>query len=450
MYFPSYASLLQYDSPDKKPLLHLGATFVRFPDGPASFCLDVVKGLGGHKLVQMEHNGVWRLSVRRPNGNTLTPRSSQDRAILCFVDGKNRYFNVMNLLASVLLGRDVTDSEYAILVVEGGMWVESKQDRERLRDEREEEAVDLPRRELTIIPRPKSKTVDVTGQGYYVQGGKIYRKNGKALAVAKDGRCKMFSRGTQLNVHVGWVLFTAYPEFYGFDADVHEEVDHIDGDHKNNAPNNFRPVTRSQNSTLRHQTGSRVERPGPDSSYEQCKLKFGALPKEKTDLMISDNHLKQYEETWYWVHRLGTVFVRRSDNTFRYAEASVLDSGYVVSGGHKHHLMVMKVFGEYNKGMVVMHEDDNKQHNGFDNLRMGTSQDNAWRTNAVTIYRPGEDPQWYPTECEAARRIGVHQTALRKNRKRNLDSLELCYSETRKGSHVVRFACVDSPFASSS
>ena len=442
MYFPSYASLLQYDSPDKKPLLHLGATFVRFPDGPASFCLDVVKGLGGHKLVQMEHNGVWRLSVRRPNGNTLTPRSSQDRAILCFVDGKNRYFNVMNLLASVLLGRDVTDSEYAILVVEGGMWVESKQDRERLRDEREEEAVDLPRRELTIIPRPKSKTVDVTGQGYYVQGGKIYRKNGKALAVAKDGRCKMFSRGTQLNVHVGWVLFTAYPEFYGFDADVHEEVDHIDGDHKNNAPNNFRPVTRSQNSTLRHQTGSRVERPGPDSSYEQCKLKFGALPKEKTDLMISDNHLKQYEETWYWVHRLGTVFVRRSDNTFRYAEASVLDSGYVVSGGHKHHLMVMKVFGEYIKGMVVMHKDDNKQHNGLDNLRMGTAAENAHNSMAMTVQNPDGTTRAYGSRNEAARDLGIGKSSLSRNRKRNRDSPELCYSETRKG---VRFACVDFP-----
>ena len=419
-----------------------GATFVRFPDGLASFCLDVVKGLREYKLVQMEHNGVWRLSVRTPNGYTLTPRSSQDRGIQCRVDGKNRHFNVMNLLASVLLGRDVTGTEYAILVVEGGMRVESKQDRERLRDEREKEAVDLPRKELTTIPRAKTGTIDVTGQGYYVQGGKIYRKYGKALAVAKNGRCAMTDcRGTQLKVHVGWVLFTAYPEFYRFDADVHKEVDHIDGDHKNNAPNNFRPVTASQNCTLRHQTGSRVERPGPDSSYEQCKRKFGTLSKDTTD-RISAKDLKQYEETSYWVHRLGTVFVRQSDNTFRYAAAFVRENGYVVSRGHKHHLMVMKVFGEYIKGMVVMHKDDNKQHNGFDNLRMGTKQDNACRTNGVTIHRPGEDPQWYPTEREAARRTGISDSSLNSNRKRNLDSPELCYSETRKG---VRFACVDSP-----
>ena len=430
--------------------MHSGATFVRFPDGAASFCLDVVKGLSEHKLVQMEHNGVWRLSVRRPKGNTLTPQSSQDRGISFYVDGKQRYFNFMNLLASVLLGRDVTGTEYAILVVEGGMRVESKQDRERLRDERKKEAVDLPRKELTIIPRPKSKTVDVTGQGYYVQGGKIYRKNGKALAVAKNGTCSMTDcRGTKLKVHVGWVLFTAYPEFYRFDADVHQEVDHIDGDHKNNAPNNFRPVTRSQNCAFRQQTGSRVERPGPDSSYEQCKRKFGTLSKDTTD-RISAEDLKQYEETSYWVHRLGTVFVRQSDNTFRYAAASVLGNGYVVSGGHRHHLMVMKVFGQYIKGMVVMHKDDNKQHNGFDNLRMGTKQDNACRTNGVTIHRPGQTPRWYRTEREAARKIGVYQTALNRNRKRNRDSPELCYSETRKGSHVVRFACVDSPFASSS
>ncbi len=442
MSFPSYPSLFQSDSPDEPPLLHSGATFVRFPDGLASFCLDVVKGLREYKLVQMEHNGVWRLSVRTPNGNTLTPQS-QDRAISFYVDGKQRYFNVMNLLASVLLGRDVTGTEYAIFVVEGGMLVESKQDRERLRDEREKEAVDLPRKELTIIPRSKSETIDVTGQGYYVQGGKIYRKYGKALAVAKNGRCAMTDcRGTQLKVHVGWVLFTAYPEFYRFDADVHKEVDHIDGDHKNNAPNNFRPVTASQNCTLRHQTGSRVERPGPDSSYEQCKRKFGTLSKKKTNRMISAEDLKQYEETSYWVHRLGTVFVRQSDNTFRYAEASVLDSGYVVSGGHRHHLMVMKVFGEYIKGMVVMHKDDNKQHNGFDNLRMGTAAENAHNSMAMTVQFPDGTTRAYRSYKQAASELGIGKTSLLRNRKRNRDSPELCYSETRKG---VRFACVDFP-----
>lgn len=448
MSFPSYPSLLQSDSPDKTPLLHSGATFVRFPDGLASFCLDVVEGLREYKLVQMEHNGVWRLSVRTPKGNTLTPRSS-DRGIRCSVDGKNRYFNVMNLLASVLLGRDVTDSEYAILVVEGGMCVESKQDRERLRDEREEEAVDLPRKELTTIPRAKSETIDVTGQGYYVQGGKIYRKYGKALAVAKNGRCSMTDcRGTQLKVHVGWVLFTAYPEFYGFDADVHQEVDHIDGDHKNNAPNNFRPVTTSQNFAFRQQTGSRVERPGPDSSYEQCKRKFGTLSKKKTNRMISAEDLKQYEETRYWVHRLGTVFVRQSDETFRYAAAFVRRNGYVVSGSHKHHLMVMKVFGEYIKGMVVMHKDDNKQHNGFDNLRMGTAAENAHNSMAMTVQNPDGTTRAYGSRNEAARDLGISVSELNRNRKRNLDSPELCYSKTRKG---VRFACVDfSPFASSS
>jgi len=65
----SYLSLLQHDSPEEEPpLLHPGATYVSFPDGPASFCLDVVKVLEGkgYKLVQKKHNGVWRLSVRTP------------------------------------------------------------------------------------------------------------------------------------------------------------------------------------------------------------------------------------------------------------------------------------------------------------------------------------------------------------------------------------------------
>jgi hypothetical protein len=97
-------------------MLHRDATFVAWPDGPASFCLDVVERLRGYKLVWEKYNGVQRFAVRTPKGKTLTPHW-RDRGILCCVDGKTQYFNAMNLLASVLLGRDVTDNEYAILVV---------------------------------------------------------------------------------------------------------------------------------------------------------------------------------------------------------------------------------------------------------------------------------------------------------------------------------------------
>jgi len=325
------------------------------------------------------------------------------------------------------------------------MWVESKQDRERLRDEREDLIEDLPQVELTTIHRPKSKPMDVTGQGYYVQGGKIYGKRG-VLAVGKNGRCRMHGTGprgtTRFDVHVGWVLFIAYPEFYGFDADVHKEVDHIDGDHENNAANNFRPVTHSQNCALRHQTGSRVERPGPDSSYEQCKRMFGtSLSKDTTDNMISDGYLKRYEKTRYWVHSFGTVFVRQRGGTFRYAAACVQRDGYVVSNGHlKHHLMVMKVFGDYIKGMVVMHGEDKKQDNRLENLSMGTAAENAqYCSMAMTVQNPDGTRQAFPSQVEAARVLDISVTALVTNRKRNRDSPELCYSETREG---VRFAVV--------
>jgi hypothetical protein len=397
----------------------------------------------GYELVQKNHNGVWRFSVRTPYENTLTPHS-QDRAIQCRVDGKKRYFNVMNLLASVLMGIDVTNNEYAILVVKGGMYVESKQDRERLRDEREDLIEDLPRVDLKIIHRPKSETMDVRGRGYYVKGGKIYDKDDKALAVDKrDGRCRMTGTGprgtTQFHVHVGWVLFIAYPEFYGFDADVHEEVDHIDGDYKNNAANNFRPVTTSQNCALSHRTGSRVERPGPASSYEKCKRMFGtSLSKEMTDRMIEAEELKRYEMTSYWVHRLGTVFVRQSDETFRYAAASVLRNGYVVSGGHRHHLMVMKVFGNYIEGMVVMHWKDKKQDNRLENLSMGTRAENAqYCSMAMTVQNLDGTRQSFPSQAEAARVLGIDVSSLVKNGKRNRKSPELCYSETREGVKVA-------------
>jgi hypothetical protein len=247
--------LLQYRSPDPPPLLAKETAFAEFPlefERMPDFPLDVVPGWKGWKLVQGEYDGVERFVLMTPEGNKLAPHS-QARRVIRTIDGKS--FNVLNLLASVLLRRNVTNNQYRVLVVENGLWVESNKDRKRLRDDKRRKALikRLRRVELKIIDRPKSTPIDVRGKGYYVQGGKIYNKYGRALSIHPrlGGRCSMNTRSGRKHIGVGWVLFNAYPDFYGFDDQVHKEADHIDGNHKNNAANNFRPVTTSQNRALR-------------------------------------------------------------------------------------------------------------------------------------------------------------------------------------------------------
>jgi hypothetical protein len=246
--------------------------------------------------------------------------------------------------------------------------------------------------------------------------------------------------GKSLQVHIGRVLFTAYPDFYRVDP-AHTEVDHIDGDHTNNEPGNYRPVTKHQNTALAHQTGTRMERPGPTSSHEQFKRIFGTLSPTTIERMISTGALRRYKKTSFWVHSLGVVLRKYRNGTFTYADAIVGGRKYVVSGGFCHHVMVMKAFGKYVKGKVVMHLNDRKEDNRLANLRMGTNAENAWRANPVTIHLPGQDPQSFPSEREAARTIGVGHRTLHCNSKRNRESGELIYST----SNGIEFAAVKPP-----
>jgi len=244
--------------------------------------------------------------------------------------------------------------------------------------------------------------------------------------------------GKRFCVHIGRVLFTAYPAFYRVDP-AHTEIDHIDGNRANNHPGNFRSVTSQQNSALAHQTGERTRRPGPNSSHERCKRKFGTLTPAMVEEMISTGALRRYKKTSYWVHKLGAVFRKYRNGTFTYADARVYEHGYVVSGGFYHHVMVMIAFGKYVKGKLVMHLNDRKDDNRLENLRMGTSSENAHNSKAVTVHLPGQDPQLFPSERDAARTIGVHPDTLRYNKKRNTDrSGDPVYS-TSKG---IKFAAI--------
>jgi hypothetical protein len=422
-----YLELLQFDSAE--PISLVNGTFARFPDPmPESFALDVVKGLKGYALVPGRRDGVDRFVLRTPKGRTLKPHPAT-RRVQRKIDGKVHTFNVSNLLASAILKKDVTDNQYGVLVSEEGLWIESSEDRLRLRGEMRSKITSLPRVDLNVVTRPNSENIDVAGKGYYADSGVIYQKNGTPLRIGKDGKFHMTDRnGKQFCVHVGRVLFTAYPAFYLVDS-AHTEIDHIDGDHWNNHPGNFRPVTSQQNAALAHRTGERTRRPGPTSSHEQFKRVFGTLSPTTIERMISTGALRRYKKTSYWVHKLGAVFRKHRNGTFIYADARVGRNDYVVSGGFCHHVMVMIAFGKYVKGKVVMHLNDRKEDNRLENLRMGTSAQNAHNPKAVTVHLPGQDPRSFPSGCDAARTIGVDRRTLNRNKERNTDrSGELIYS----------------------
>jgi len=434
-----YLKLLQFESAE--PISLTNGTFARFPEPmPDSFALDVVKGLTGYALVPGRRDGVDRFVLRTPKGRVLKPDPAT-RRVQRTLNRKKKTFNVSNLLASSILEQDVTDNQYGVLVSEDGLWVESSEDRLRLRDELRSKIASLPRVDLSVVTRPNSDDIDITGKGYVVDGGVVYHKGGNPLRARKDGKFMMTDRnGKSLRVHVGRVLFAAYPDFYRVDS-AHTEIDHIDGDHGNNEPGNFRPVTTQQNRALAHQTGERVRRPGPTSSHEQFKRVFGPLSPTTIERMISTGALRRYKKTVYWVHSLGTVLRKRRNGTFIYADAIVGRRGYVVSGRIEHHIMVTIAFGKYVKGKVVMHLNDRKEDNRLENLRMGTSSENAHNSKAVTVLLPGQDPRSFPSEREAARTIGVDRRTLHCNSKRNRESGELIYST----SNGIEFAAVKPP-----
>ena len=239
--------------------------------------------------------------------------------------GWMKYFNVSNLLASYVLNKDVTDNEYGILLTADGMWIESAADRTTLCTELKLKRNALPRVESDYIHRPDSSVIDVRGKGYYVERGVVYKKNGTPIRVSKTGYIDLTgAMGKQERVGLGWVLFAAYPDFYGYKHGIHTQMDHINGISTDNEAWNFRPMTVHQNAAVRHQTGSRSRRPSPNSSHERFKSKY---PEEKlTPDMISNwqknGSLRRYAETSYWLHKDGAVLLRRSSG-FVYADLTV-------------------------------------------------------------------------------------------------------------------------------
>jgi hypothetical protein len=426
---------------------HVGGQFEPFPVHFEEFPMDVADGLKGYKLATTTKNGVNRFALRTPAGRILKPMGDA-RVVRAWIEGALKCYNVSNLLASYVLNKDVTDNEYGILLTDTGMWIESAADRTTLCTELKPKCNALPRVELDYIPRPNSSDIDVRGKGYYVERGIVYKKNGAPIYVKKTGKIYLTgAMGKREIVGLGWILFAAYPDFYGYKHGIHTQMDHINGISTDNEAWNFRPMTVHQNAAVRHRTGFRSRRPSPNSSHERFKRKY---PEEKlTPRMISNwqknESLRRYAETSYWLHKDGAVLLRQSSG-FVYAALTVNRYDYTVTGDSGNvHVMMMCAFRKYVEGLVVMHLDDDKENNALSNLQMGTSEENGVG-NAVQIHIQHADGTvtvagTYRSEMEASRRVGIHRRTINRNRKRQRSDSQLEFST----SHGIKFAATDPP-----
>ena len=437
---------LQYTTTDN-PVSIAGKRVAEYPRTLENIALDAVEELDGFTLVPWVKNGVNRFALRRPNGTVLTPMDHA-RRVCVTIQGKMKYFNVANLLASSILHEDVTDNEFGILICEDGLIVESAADRVALCADRKRACLDLPRVDLGLVARPNSNDIDVRGKGYYVKRGVVYKKTGHPIYVSETGKIKLTGKtGKQEIVGVGWILFAAYPAFYNYKHGLHTQMDHINGISTDNEAWNFRPMTVLQNAAVSHQTGSRSERPAYDSSHETFKRGEGnRVTRENVAKWIADGSLRQYMKTPYWLHSDGAVLRQTRSGSFVFPKLTVGRCKYTyISGVGKVHVMMMKAFGKYVDGLVIMHLDNYKQNNRLDNLQMGTSQANATGKKPVTIHirrEDGtEDTTTYESERDAARLTGVcHRTI---NSKRQRSGSPRVFTTTQSG---ITFAAT-TPFS---
>ena len=428
---------LQYTTADN-PVSIAGKRVAEYPRSLENIALDAVEGLDGFTLVPWVKNGVNRFALRRPNGTVLTPMDTA-RQVRVRIQGKLKCFNVANLLASSLLHEDVTDNEFGILICEDGLIVESAADRVALCADRKRACLDLPRVDLGLVARPNSNDIDVRGKGYYVKRGVVYKKTGRPIRVTKRGHIFLTGKtGKREIVGVGWILFAAYPAFYNYKHGLHTQMDHINGISTDNEAWNFRPMTVLQNAAVSHRTGSRSERPAYDSSHETFKRGEGnQLTPGNIAGWKAAGSLKRYMATSYWMHSDGAVLRQTRIGSFVFAPLRVQRYRYTyVSGVGKVHVMMMKAFGVYVDGLVVMHLDDDKQNNRLANLQMGTSQGNAAGKKPVTIHIQREDgtvTNTYESEREAARRTGITHQTIRENRERQRPGSSSVFTTTRTG-----------------
>ena len=425
---------------------HVGGHAIPFPTHFEEFPMDVAGGLKGYKLATTTKNGVNRFALRRPDGRILKPKD-QARVVRAQIEGVDKYYNVSNLLASYVLNKDVTDNEYGILLTADGMWIESAADRTTLCTRLKLKCNALPRVEPDYIHRPDSSVIDVRGKGYYVERGVVYKKNGTPIRVSKTGIIQLTgAMGKPEKVGLGWVLFAAYPDFYGYKHGIHTQVDHINGISTDNEAWNFRPMTSHQNAAVRHRTGSRSRRPSPNSSHERFKSKYPELTPRMISNWQKNKSLRRYAETSYWLHKDGAVLLRRSSG-FVYAKPHVDRNDYTFVGKivDRVHIMMMRAFDKYKNGLVVMHMDNYKENNALSNLKMGTSEENADGKKAVQITIQHADgtevATTYRSESEAARCVEIHRPTINDNRKRQRPDSPRKFSTSRG----IKFAATDPP-----
>ena len=105
---------------------------------------------------------------------------------------------------------------------------------------------------------------------------------------------------------------------------------------------------------------------------------------------------------------------------------------------------MMRAFGKYKNGLVVMHMDNYKENNALSNLKMGTNEENGVG-NAVQITIQHADgtevATIYRSESEAARRVGLSHRPSTRTENVN-DPTRRASSRRVRG---IKFAATDPP-----
>ena len=417
MYQEKYLNALEFNL-NENPISMCDGQLAKYPDADprvVQIPLDVIGPLQGVKMVA-NPDGRFALMTKRK----IIKKGKHKRQLPIRVNKVQYSFNAANVLASHALGKDVTDNSYGMWIDREGIWVETEDDKKELSRKLKHDIEHAPDRVIRIIHRPYSEDIDLTDRGYYISKGVVYNAKHIPMVIRPPVGSIFFTsekNGRQQAARLGHVLFSTYPEIYNFNPQFHTDQDHIDGDRTNNVAWNMRPTTRLQNIMARNSTGDIVERTRQTSSNSKFEEKHGTdILKRLQDLIDVGKDIRRYEDTNYFCHRDGIVFVKRYGRGFDYVKGHVKPGGYVYIGGkYKMHIMMLKAFGMYKKGLDVMHLDDDPQNNALENLRMGTRRANANKKTGISVTIRGQEPVAFLSIRDAMRVTGIERSTLSEN-----------------------------------
>ena len=302
------------------------------------------------------HDG--QFLFRRQGTSEYTGKTTTPRAIRF----GQKHWNVLQLIVSCVYTIDLTQDETRVLIFDGDLVVERNEDRQCLINNF---VVNTPRREIVEFVSFKTKRhYDFRGCGYVIEdtpcgtiggtnGGTngglvVYNKNGTRLSVGDDNKIFLMTGSTKEPAAVKlpqlavYVFRDLYPGT--FDPDKHTEVDHINGNHKDNRLCNLRPVTRLQNMMLKVKgKNPNVPTLRTDASH------LTALANHPPLHSVSETRMKQFVQDGDAVvvqtkvfHRAGLVY-KRKGATWVPLKPTLLRNEYLTTKLDKKHQYIAPI-----------------------------------------------------------------------------------------------------------